>query len=591
MRLSRLRRSAAADEGFTLVELLASMFVIAIVLVAMLGVYVSSMKTVGVAKQRQEASQLANQTMEELRALPYDVVVAGLNSADSTIASDPNIASGRFKPAFSSAINELLLVNSSTQQPPLYPHLAQIASAINNVTYTVATYVSSAATAPAQYWLTVVVSWNSAATKHQTKQVATRSRLFQPSGCGATSHPYPGPCQAFLYGDAQLSTPAFSVLPAAGETEIATGLGATAAQLTLPQVEATTQVEQISAISGKLVGSQAAITAGTTTSTGGTLVKSNADTDPSTTGSGTPSATLAQSAAAVTQTGDGNTLTVTPWTSESGSTASTVSATSAANCQRLDGTVLTTGQACASARLTPAGSAAATVTLTPASRGNRSIGTLTLASVATGGSLASFSARYTSPGTTYCTSATGVGCTAAGVTRTLGTVAVGGLAPASVTGDVVPAGFSNVFSISGYSDKTVSQQGFGAGTSASSVAGGTLTYWNGSGYSSVCLGGTGCTAPTTAPTIPEVVASYAAGSSFITVTIDTVLSLNGATSRSDGVSPCQDVACTGTLSAGPPTASVTYTISYGGSNVAHYTVNMDLGSVLAKATYKAAPLA
>src|SRR5665648_1192881 len=65
------------DEGFTLVELIVAMFVIAIILTSLAMVQTRAMVTIAQAKERQQATALANQTLEQLRALPWDTLKKG----------------------------------------------------------------------------------------------------------------------------------------------------------------------------------------------------------------------------------------------------------------------------------------------------------------------------------------------------------------------------------------------------------------------------------------------------------------------------------------------------------------------------------
>ncbi len=89
------RRAAAArtgppDAGFTLVELVVAMVVTLIVVTALIGVFLSSLSGVALAKQRQAASSLATGVMEQIRALDYGTLSAGMPCSD--LAGDPRVA-------------------------------------------------------------------------------------------------------------------------------------------------------------------------------------------------------------------------------------------------------------------------------------------------------------------------------------------------------------------------------------------------------------------------------------------------------------------------------------------------------------------
>jgi prepilin-type N-terminal cleavage/methylation domain-containing protein len=89
-------RADGAESGFTLIELVVAMLVMLIMLTATLGFFVSSLKTVTLAKQRQTATALATQVLEQIRALPYDQVAKGIDSNDIVLAgvnADPHLTS------------------------------------------------------------------------------------------------------------------------------------------------------------------------------------------------------------------------------------------------------------------------------------------------------------------------------------------------------------------------------------------------------------------------------------------------------------------------------------------------------------------
>ncbi len=172
------------EAGFTLVELLVTMAVIAGCLLGLIAMQMRAMETTAAAKQRQQATQLANRTMEQIRALPYTTVQMGLSSAD-LIAPDANLwnVSGvwRFRPTYHPSLDEPLVVSAGQASAPLNPHVQPATSTrVGNTQYDVRAYVTWAGpTAASGYWVTVVATWtpkqNSA-----PKSVALRSRIYAP---------------------------------------------------------------------------------------------------------------------------------------------------------------------------------------------------------------------------------------------------------------------------------------------------------------------------------------------------------------------------------------------------------------------------
>src|SRR4051812_25483235 len=166
--IARFRSRQSADEGFTLVELTVAMVVTVLVMSSLMIVFLGSIRGVALAKQRQAATGLATSTMEQLRALDYGTLSAGLYCSD--LAGDTNVtitgtcgttgATVTLAPA-GSAISEAVKVQTgppATPVPPLFPHAPPAGKILENVKYTTMTYVTVSPTTPAAFNLTVFVS-------------------------------------------------------------------------------------------------------------------------------------------------------------------------------------------------------------------------------------------------------------------------------------------------------------------------------------------------------------------------------------------------------------------------------------------------
>jgi prepilin-type N-terminal cleavage/methylation domain-containing protein len=219
-----------ADDGFTLTEVVVTLFVISAVLLGLITVQVKALGSVGLAKERQQATALVNRTMEQLRALPYDTVSSGLRLCDT--AGDTNIVSGAFRPAYDASINEALVTNSTACSgavlAPLSPHVQQGASTLVGARqFKVSTYVTRVSSTSDQgYFLTVLAEWTSANANNVPKNVAVRSRLYSPVGCSSSStatRPFAGPCQAFFYSDAGTAPSGITVTSVASGAPLVTG--------------------------------------------------------------------------------------------------------------------------------------------------------------------------------------------------------------------------------------------------------------------------------------------------------------------------------------------------------------------------------
>jgi prepilin-type N-terminal cleavage/methylation domain-containing protein len=239
------------DSGFTMVELIVAMVILVTVLLTLITVQVRALQGVALGKQRQQATAYANRAMEQMRALPYGTVTAGLNSTDLT--GDPNLTGGNLVPTCGAAgISEPVVTTGSAATAPLYPHVQTIAStATVNVSYKVSSYVKLVSTTPGDtsqgYWLTAIANWPATGTCGTTKTVRSRSQLFSPSDCLATAtHPFSGPCQAFYDGAAASTTAGITVSSAgaAGTTPF-TNNDLTSGSVSLPSLSAAVQSEEM----------------------------------------------------------------------------------------------------------------------------------------------------------------------------------------------------------------------------------------------------------------------------------------------------------------------------------------------------------
>lgn len=605
--LRRLHAAQDDDAGFTLIEVIVAMLILAVGLLGLMAVQVSSLSTVALAKQRQTAAQLANRVMEQMRALPYGVVTGGMSCNDlSAPTTDSNLigvsvssgsCTGTFKPKYDSSINEPLATTSgSTQVAPVSPHVqAASASTVGNVAYDVRSYVTSATGSDAGYWLTVVATWNSAVTKGATKSLATRSRLYSPKGCLATStHPFSGPCQAFLYGNAGLVGGGLAIASTRTGLGLLDGLDVTSASLTFHGASNRLQSEQVVSAQSQASTSGAKVT-GTSGSTALGIVTavSAADTDPATgtATSPTSASTLSQVAGStLARSGAGSVLTLAARPGDTGSTFSTMAAAGTPVCQDAQAAGVANGQACSSSTVTSAGAASAQLS-TPL-LGSRALVLLDLPAAAAG-TTRSYTARYTSAGSTHCQSTSGVGCVSAGAARSLGSVRAGVL-PGLQSGEVVTtssgADVSAYFGttpalvqVANYSDRAESEAGLGAsGPVAPPTRTGTLTYWDGGAFQTKPI----TTAAASYP-IPAVRASYSGG---LTIDVSGSIAVGAAGAPVTGAAPC-DTACTTKAGSGSVVATLTYVVYSGTTQVGGFTTALDLGSVLAQTTYKAAPVA
>jgi Tfp pilus assembly protein PilV len=97
--LERRRNGIAPDErGLSLIEVVMASVILMIAVFSLTDVLINSMVQTAYSRQQSEATNLANQTMEEVRALPWAAIQAGMNPVvlpDATFSPtvDPNLSS------------------------------------------------------------------------------------------------------------------------------------------------------------------------------------------------------------------------------------------------------------------------------------------------------------------------------------------------------------------------------------------------------------------------------------------------------------------------------------------------------------------
>jgi hypothetical protein len=538
--------------------------------------------------------------MEQFRAVDYGTLSSGLFCSDH--AGDGNITvsgtcagtpTATFAPA-GSGISEAVKITTATPPaaspglPPLYPHATT--KTVENVTYTIRSYVTNAPTAQTAFNLTVLVSWSSAVSKG-TKTVTQRSLEYSPSRClSSATHPYSGACQAAFNADAGLTNGGITITNPTDPTAGILGLGGAGVELSLPSLSTTLGVEQVTKLSGTVqaVGGTATGLTGTAVSNGGAIANAAADTDPSSTSNGTSTGSMTQSNASSTSiSGAAGSLSVVPTTTDSGSLDARASGTSS-SCQDYTGTTISNaGRPCAWGSVQTAGSAAsiqlnlangapnfALASVSPAAAAARAT-TMRLAATASGA----------------CPTTSGVGCIAAQAKRSPGTIVLGGL-PAAHPGDSAPTGFTGGFiTVSSLQESAYAEAGVGTRL-PSFTRTGTVSYYNPAtaSYQTISIASL---AADSAVDIGTVNGTYFQGGHRADISVTLSFRVGAPTAQAPTTSApdpaCKASACNAVASGSSAViANFVYAISVDGAVSTQFAMNVDLGSVLAKCSYKAA---
>jgi hypothetical protein len=562
------------------------MLIIMIVMTSVIAVLVRVKSTLSLARQRQQATAVASASLEQLRALPFAAVSAGLVPSDLT--GDGNIVStagGTRLVLAASGIDEPLVAQGTTAQSPapLNPHLTT--RLVDGVTYQVATYVTQL-TSTSPYLLTAVVRWSSNASA-TPRTLVQRSAAYSPSGCLSIAlHPFAGPCQPFFSGEAGQTTASIAVVNDVDPAQPISGFNGKSLELDLPALSGSLAVEQTGSASSRATTTGAASDVGSSHATSGGLSAAvMTSTDPTGATPPTNSATTpTQSSSAMTLAGSAGSLSATPSTTDTGSVAA--AAAQPTSCADVTGTTLTPVQQCATSSARSSGADGVLTANLTGTAPVRTIGSFDLARVAPAPSDArATAARVSGAGGAACPTTSGDGCAYAAMSRSLGTITLGGL-PAGQVGDTRPAGFTSAVTVSGLAESARAEAGSGERSPSYARTAGTLSYWNGTAMTSLSLAG--LTTPSTIDP-PPTSATYVGTGGDVTITVDPRIVIGSVTTSVTGALPCDTAQCTRTVTGSAISVTLTYQVTTAGSSTTRFSVIANLGSALAKATYRSAP--
>jgi type II secretory pathway pseudopilin PulG len=294
----RTRSQLQGERGFTIVETVVAMVVIFASLTALAYTATIGFRYIAYGRERQQATGLANEIMEEIRGQAYSVITRGMSTAD--IASDPRIVTCSSIKRFETCSGPKIVSSSvpvGTTAQWLIPHSGT--RSVGNLDVSWATYITNDDPASNPYAVTVIVSWDTGAlSQGPNNLVRIESNFWSPSGCvSSETHPFAAPCQPYFYGLA--SVPAGSVtFGSINLHEFAVDLQQ--ATMRFPSARASLQQEQVSNLEADAVESALSVSGSFgLTEVGGTHARALGDNDPSSPTGATGGATLNAAGSAV----------------------------------------------------------------------------------------------------------------------------------------------------------------------------------------------------------------------------------------------------------------------------------------------------
>lgn len=558
----RVRREQA---GFSLIEFMVALGILFVALLALSHTATVAFSDVALGRQRQTANHLANELLEEVRALPYETLKQGL--ADADLTGDPNIitCTGVLyyrvcppDPTAEKIVHTAGLANVS----PLVPHTGQVGPPQYPGTFSWSVYLTEAVGAPEKgaYRVTANVSWNLTVRRGVRNFVEVQTLIYSPEGCVDTlTHPFGAPCQPYF----------FVAGSAGGGGAFTTGevdqVDFDSAAVDLLRESSDIQIEQITRVSGSVNLPAVHHTVDGVKTFSGASASSIADSDPSTpAGAYRMQSAGPQAPATLVAGGAPNAVTTVLAGSDQGQSISTTAAGGANGCN-----LQTDGRACGFGTGTYQGDVSQTLTMAAASDA-------ALVSVDSGGQESTTYVRRMVP------VAGADGLVRGQVAWEMPEIELGGL-PSLL---LPPPGWDGYWvRLDDFEATATAEAGTNSSAPATSISDGELRVWNGSGYDTVDVSTAGGPVSITAVDYTAL-----AGTDTVRVQIDGSVEVEPTTTSEVILSGSTRTEAAARLGS-PLVALFTYRVTVNGEVVADLTVQFNAGRGGVNAIYRPTPTA
>lgn len=562
------------EDGFSMLEVVIALGVLFFVLAGLAHQMTAAFGSVLFARQRQVATAMANEMLEQVRAVPFGSMVMGNADLAGSLATDPALsATGSGQTLVYRFRGREVVRAEVASQPPLVPHVSLVTGS-DSTPYTRAIYVTVAPGGdPGVRLVTARVSWARAGRQGAQPLVEVET-LVNDHAC--TAQAGPRPCESYWYSSADAAAAKVQItgtMPGRSGIDTLLTLAKGSSQVITEQL---TEVTAVSTTAGATANAT-----GLTSQTVGAGAATASGDDAVTTPRGSydgPPLTGPATAASTSLSGAGGELlsgTVAASVGAGGTAGAAAAAQAAGQAPPMGGLMDTDGLGHGRMSASQPGMGSATLTL---NTDNGNLGTAALLSASASPTGSSGSAdRQPGPNTAISDDDSIVGTT----TRALGTVDLLGLPSSYVVPSTGPmsawAGYT--VRVSGWSATAKATAGPGAlAAHTTRSQAGQLSYWNGAGYTTVDLGSN------VVISVPLSVTVVVSG---CTVEVNGTLKAGGGTTavEHEGGGSIGPVSRAASVVNAPAVGSFGYKVTCDTDIVANLTIDVDLGRTLAESRY------